>query len=138
MRLRKSFTMIEMLVVIVIVGIVVALALPNFGALKEKSLNREAKTSLALIQAAEKIYKIEQGFYYPYHTATSNTLNINRDLKLSLSQSASPLWSISINSSAVPEYATATRTNVNPDGRIWKLEFRNEDPTCSGGTYCPP
>ncbi|MHB8154862.1 MAG: type II secretion system protein [Candidatus Omnitrophota bacterium] len=137
MWMKKSFTMIEMLVVIIIVGVVVALALPDFGAMKEKSLNREAKTNLALIQAAEKIYKMEQGFYYPYRATTSTTSAINSGLKLALTTSASRLWSFSINSTVAPEYATATRTNVNPDGRIWRLEFQNEDPTCSGGTYCP-
>ena len=83
MRAKKSFTLAEVLVVLIIVAILAALALPNFGAVKEKSLDREAKASLALIQAAEKIYKMETAVYYSSsgaNTADRHT-NINTYLK---------------------------------------------------------
>ena len=65
-----SFTLIEMLVVLVIIATLAALAWPNYMAIKEKTLNREAKATLALIRAAEKVYKMEEGFYYPSPATT--------------------------------------------------------------------
>jgi len=120
----------------VIIGILVALALPNYNAIKEKSLNREAKANLALIRAAEKIYRMEQGFYYPHLATTSVISDINSDLKLSLP--VTPVsWTVNLNSTAAPEFAEISRTGVGADGRVWKIEFQNEDSTCSGGTACP-
>ena len=137
MRGKKSFTLIEILVVVVIIATLAALAWPNYLSIKEKTLNREAKASLALIRAAEKIYRLEQGFYYPYLASTSNVSDVNSFLKLSLPDSASVSWSISLNSTAAPEFGTATRNGVGVDGRVWRHEFQNEDSTCSGGSYCP-
>ena len=127
---------------IVIVGILVALTLPNYSLIREKSLNREARTSLALIQAAEKIYRLEQGFYYPYGGATqSDPALINSFLKLNLPKLAAESgsktlpWTISVNSST--GLVTATRVGIGKDDRQWTISFPGDAistvPTCSGG-----
>jgi type IV pilus assembly protein PilE len=134
----KAYTLVEILVVLVIIGVLAALAWPNYVAIKEKTLNREAKASLALIRAAEKIYKMEQGFYYPYGATTSTISDINNYLKLSLPESASVNWSVSLDSTTSPnEHGHATR--VGSDGRIWVINFPTEaEPSCSGGAACSP
>jgi len=138
MLTKKAYTLIEILVVLVIIGTLAALAWPNYMAIKEKTLNREAKASLALIRAAEKIYRMEQGYYYPYSTTSSVISNINRDLKLSLPESASASWSISLDGTGAGS-AEATRVGGGgADGRIWKVDFPGDvDPSCSGGSACP-
>jgi len=137
MLAKKGFTLAELLVVIVIVGILAALALPNYGAIKEKSLDREAKASLALIQAAEKIYRMEQGFYYPYPSGPVSVVSdINSYLKLSLPTAANRLWSHSINSTAT-EHATSTRIGAGADGRQWTINLPGETDPCTGGSACP-
>jgi len=135
---RKGYTLVEIMVVLVIVGTLAALAWPNYMAIKEKTLNREAKASLALIRAAEKLYRMEQGFYYPNPVGPSTIISdINSYLKLSLPQSGSISWSINVNSNPT-ESATATRSGVGVDGRVWRINFPGDtDPTCSGGTACP-
>ena len=129
----KAYTLVEIMVVLVIVGVLAALAWPNYMAIKEKTLNREAKASLALIRAAEKIYRMEQGFYYPRPVGLVTTVSdINSYLKLSLPQSATVNWSISVNSNPT-EVARATRTSS--DGRVWQLNIPGDtDPACSGGS----
>jgi prepilin-type N-terminal cleavage/methylation domain-containing protein len=129
----KAYTLVEIMVVLVIIGVLAALAWPNYMAIKEKTLNREAKASLALIRAAEKIYRMEQGFYFPRPAGTSSVISdINNYLKLSLPQSATVNWSISVNSNPT-EVATATRTSS--DGRVWQLNIPGDtDPVCTGGS----
>ena len=135
MRTKKGFTLVELLMVIVIIGILAAIAMPAFKAIKEKSLDREAKASLALVQAAEKIYRMEVGFYYPASGATPTSTNvvadINRDLKLSLPTEIS--WSYTANASA--SNTTATRVPT-ASGRTWTLPIGSDTYTCSG-SGCP-
>ncbi len=135
--MKKAYTLIEILVVLVIIGTLAALAWPNYMAIKEKTLNREAKASLALIRAAEKIYRMEQGYYYPYATTTGTVSDINRDLKLSLPE-ASASWSITLDGTSTGA-AEATRVGGGgADGRVWKIDFPGDvDPSCSGGSACP-
>ncbi|MDD5136681.1 MAG: prepilin-type N-terminal cleavage/methylation domain-containing protein [Candidatus Omnitrophica bacterium] len=80
----RGVTLIEILVVIIIIGVLVALALPNYGPMKEHSVGKEAQASLKLIAAAEKIYRMEMGFYYPYGGPSNDTTAINQFLRLSL------------------------------------------------------
>ena len=125
---KKGFTLIELLVVIVIIGILAALALPGFGTTKERVLDREAKASLELIQAAEKIYKMEAGNYF-----TSSTVGgaggINETLKISLPTAGVLSWGYAVDTTE----ATATRTTT--DGRVWTLPYGGT-PACTGDG-CP-
>jgi prepilin-type N-terminal cleavage/methylation domain-containing protein len=137
---RTSYTLIEILVVIVIIATLAALTWPNYKRIKEKYLNQEAKASLQLIRAAEKIYRMEQGFYYPYDAIESSAANINSFLKLSLPVSASINWSISLNGNNPPnEHGLATRTGTGAsDSRVWSIDFPGDvDPTCTGGSGTP-
>jgi type IV pilus assembly protein PilE len=144
----RGYTLTEILVVLVIIGILAVLAWPNYmAAVKEKTLNREAKASLALIRAAEKIYKMEQGFYYPATGITPTIAQINSDLKLSLSDNPddnlSNSWKISIDSAGT--VAEALRQGGSgADGRTWEIDLQgsdieDEEAVCTEGTghNCP-
>jgi prepilin-type N-terminal cleavage/methylation domain-containing protein len=131
--LRKGFTLIELLVVVIIIGILAALALPGFGVSKERVLDKEAKANLALIQAAEKIYRMESGFYYPYSGSTSVIDDINQDLKVNLPvDSSSTSWTYTVDGGS--EDITAARKPSS--SRVWTLTFTDSNATCTG-TECP-
>ncbi|TWI98631.1 type II secretion system protein G (GspG) [Mucilaginibacter frigoritolerans] len=62
-RRLKAYTLTEILVVLVIIGILVLLALPNLLPLITKAKSVEAKTQLAHVQALEQSYFYEHSRY---------------------------------------------------------------------------
>lgn len=59
--MKKGFTLIEMLVVVLIIGILSAVALPNYRKSVEKARTAEAWTILKSINDAVKIKRVEDG-----------------------------------------------------------------------------
>ena len=55
-RNRKGFTLVELMIVVAIIGILAAIAIPNFLKFQAKSKQSEAKTNLKGIYTAETGY----------------------------------------------------------------------------------
>lgn len=63
LRDEKGFTLIEMLVVIFIIGVIIAIALPNFMSAGEKAQQRADEANRRLISAQADNYYLENGEY---------------------------------------------------------------------------
>ena len=62
-RNKKGFTLIELMIVVAIIGILAAIAIPNFLKFQAKSKQSEAKTNLKAVYTAETSYFGENNTY---------------------------------------------------------------------------
>jgi len=60
---QKGFTLIELMIVVAIIGILAAIAIPNFLTYQMKSRQAEAKTNLQAIKTSEVAFQAERGCY---------------------------------------------------------------------------
>jgi type IV pilus assembly protein PilA len=60
---RKGFTLIELLIVVVIIGILAAIAIPKFGSTKEKAYLASMKSDLRNVATAEEGYFADNQVY---------------------------------------------------------------------------
>ncbi len=60
---NKGFTLIELMIVVAIIGILAAIAIPNFLRFQLKSKTSEGKVNLSAIRTAEESYLAEFGTY---------------------------------------------------------------------------
>lgn len=131
----KAMSLMEILAIIIIIAILAAIALPNFTPIREKVLDKEANASLKLIQAAEKIYRLETDFYYPYPgtTPVPDNAAINQNLKLSLPTDDDRKWDYTCSTSG-SGCSVATRYS-GPDTRKWRLRVDESEPVANA--TCP-
>lgn len=120
---KKGFTVLELLIVIIIVGILAGIAVPSYIKSRERAIDKEAKANLKLIIAASKIYKMENGSIY----VSSVIGNLNSSLRLALPTGSSRNWDYSTSIDSNLSCARATR-NGN-DSRYFSLREDGEEPT---------
>lgn len=110
MNKKKGFTLLELLIVIIIIGILATLAATNFGKAKEDVLDKEAISKLALLQSAQKDYYLDMNSYY----SSSDISNINSNLKVSLPSGVNQSWNYTVYNTGCSQ---ATRNGG--DRRTW-------------------
>jgi prepilin-type N-terminal cleavage/methylation domain-containing protein len=78
LRNRKGFTLIELLIVVVIIGILAAIAIPKFAATKDKAKLASVKTDLRNLETAEEAYFSDYATYAaPSALITANEFTLS-------------------------------------------------------------
>lgn len=107
---RKGFTLVEVLIVVIIIGILAAIGVPQFANSIEKAKGGEARAGLGHIQTGEKVYFAENEFY---------TNNVD-DLDITLSER---YWAFSISTPSSTSYtATSTRSGGTRAGQTITMD----------------
>ncbi len=116
---RKGFTLVEVLIVVIIIGILAAIGIPQFAASIEKAKGGEARAGLGHIQTGEKVYFAENE-YYVGPTWDS-------DLDITLSQR---FWAFTVTTPTSTTYlATASRSGGTRAGQTLTMD---QDGTIAG------
>jgi prepilin-type N-terminal cleavage/methylation domain-containing protein len=103
MRDNKGFTLIELLIVVVIIGILAAIAIPKFGATREQAYVSQMKSDLRNLQSAQELYYSTNA--YTYAAATTD-----------LGTDWSPSEGVNVSLSQAGDGWTATATHNNATG----------------------
>ena len=82
---NKAFTLIELLVVVLIIGILAAIALPQYQVAVEKSRLSEALSMVSSLQKAMDVYVLENGYPGDNVSFLGNNTNGNGSLAIDLS-----------------------------------------------------
>lgn len=80
---KKAFTIMEILIVVIIVGIIAAFAIPNYGRSVRQSHLQDAMMQLSAIRNANQIYFARTSSYWP-STPGQGVTEINANLSLNI------------------------------------------------------
>ena len=98
MRNTKGFTLIELLIVVVIIGILAAIAIPKFSATREKAYFAAMKSDMKNLASQQEIYYSDNYSYT--NTAAALTFVSSQGVTVGIAASASG-WSASATHSAL-------------------------------------
>lgn len=107
---EQGFTLVELLIVVIIIGILASIGVPQYMKTIEKARGGEAWAGIQQVQSGEKIYYAENGFYLS--TAAPMTDTEEGVLDISLPQSK---WGFKV--TTTDKYANYTITATRGDGR---------------------
>ena len=118
----KGFTLGEILITTVILGIVAGLAMPVYGTMMESNRANEAKTSLYVVLMAEKIYKLNSASQVYWGPGGTTAASINAALNVELMpQNYDTSWSVTQSGSVAAATFTASVCRGNSGNKCFQI-----------------
>ena len=131
----RAFTLVELIVVTIIIGILGSIALPQFLVTQERALDNEARANLRLIRAAERQRRMETSNFSAYADIAAINDSV---LGLRLDIPAGNWLYLTTATAGTACCAQATRNGG--DGRTFRLRIvggAGPDPNLVLGGACP-
>lgn len=115
----EGFSLTELLVVIVVIGILVLLALPKFTSVVSKAKETEAKIMLS------HLHTLEQAYYFEHDTYTADLMQLGFEQQRLITDGGTARYKIEVLKATTTEYeAVATAiVDFDKDGtlNVWKV-----------------
>ncbi|MEX2110968.1 MAG: prepilin-type N-terminal cleavage/methylation domain-containing protein [Gemmatimonadaceae bacterium] len=105
---KKGFTLIELLIVVVIIGILAAIAIPKFTNTKEKAYIAAMKSDLRNLATYEESYAADNAGSY---TASQAALGFTPSTGVTVTITAGPPWSATAVHGQLPGRTCTIDTN---------------------------
>ena len=118
---QKGFTLIELMIVVAIIGILAAIAIPNFMRYQAKTRQSEAKANLTGIYTSEISYRAENDAY-------GASIGL-----LSWAAAGTTRYTYSITAAATTTFTAQATGNIDSDATVdtWTID---ESKTLTNGT----
>jgi len=125
-RKEKGFTLVELLIVVVIIGVIAALAIPRFMACTAYPKTAEARQVLKQIHVQQRAYRQEYGTYWGNGVSADKDTPLNFS-KLGVTLMASARYTYSI-VAAQTSYTCTAKANIDDDPTVdtWTIDGGGE------------
>ena len=109
---RKGFTLIELLIVVVIIGILAAIAIPKFAATKDKAKLASVKTDVRNMMTAQEAYFSDYATYGTFaQLQTASNFSLSSGNTAAVTPAASG-FTATITNSSITSAITKCQTQV--------------------------
>lgn len=138
-------TLFEIIAVLIIVGIAVAICLPNFTQPNEQALAANARNNLLAIYSAQQNYYNNQtppAYCLAAAGACDTLADINTNLSLSIQDDGSYAYACGVDPNGSAFACTATRNNAIPSTANvitvtdTPIKLNAGNPTCTNASSC--
>ena len=131
----KAFTLMEIMIVVIIMGIMAAFAIPNYGKSVAQTYLQDAIIQLSAIRTANQVYFARTSSYWPNSGETHGVDEINTALSLNLIENG---LKYNCAAGAPATYScTATRLGTSTfTVTITQAALSDTNPACTAGS-CP-
>ena len=120
MRKLRAFTLTELLVVLIIIGILVLLAIPNLMPLISRARSTEAKLQL------DHLHMLEKSYFYMYSRYSVDFEEIGYEHEKLVSEGGSANYTIEVVEASVNGFKAKATAIVDFDGdgtfNVWEID----------------
>ena len=123
--MRKGFTLIELLIVVVIIGILAAIAIPKFATTKEKAYMATMKTDLRNLVTAQ------EGYFSDNQAFTTDTAALNYSASKNVTVTIDQLTASGWHGQSVHALVTGKKCDVYVGPAATAANQKDGVPVCS-------
>jgi len=131
-KTQNAFTLIELMIVVVVLGIIAGFGIPNYYKSQERVDERDAEYNLGTIASAMEMYRQRNDGAYALGTDLDDVGEINTTLYLGII-AQNMVYSCTSDGTIF----TCTANPIDYTGNIEVSETDLGDPVCATGPACP-